>query len=211
MGVILLIKGLILGFSVAAPIGPIGVLCINRTINKSYVSGFVTGLGAASADLVYGIIAGLGLTMVSDMLIEYKTPMQLTGLVFLLFLGIKTLVAKKSDKEINVHPKKGLLKDYLTTFMLIITNPVTILFFIAVFAGLGLSNSKELGANALFLVAGVFFGSLFWWLLLSGITYKLKKRIGEKILRRIDLVSGIVILGFCVYMVADLISGLNLF
>ena len=133
MSLIFLYKGLILGFSVAAPVGPIGVLCINRTINKSYVSGLVTGLGAATADLIYGLIAGLGLTIISNFLIDQKLWIQTIGLIFLFYLGIKTLMKKKTEIEFNKTIDTRLFKDYLTTFILTITNPATILFFLAVF------------------------------------------------------------------------------
>ena len=85
-------KGLILGFSVAAPVGPIGVLCINRTINKNFAAGFVSGLGAATADLIYGLIAGLGLTTISAFVIDKKIWIQMFGLLFLLYLGTKTIM-----------------------------------------------------------------------------------------------------------------------
>jgi len=136
-----LYKGLLLGFSVAAPIGPIGVLCINRTINKNFIAGFVSGLGAATADLIYGLIAGLGLTVISTFLINQKFWIQIIGLVFLFYIGIKTIIKKDNDIEFKSVTDKGLLKDYFSTLILTITNPMTILFFIAVFAGLGLSDT----------------------------------------------------------------------
>ena len=209
MELIYLYKGLILGFSVAAPVGPIGVLCINRTINKGYVSGIISGLGAATADLIYGLIAGLGLTVISNTLIENKLLIQSVGLLFLFYLGIKTLLKKQRDFETEDSKKSGLFKDYLTTFMLTITNPVTILFFLAVFAGLGLTNSQNNNLSTILLVLGVFSGSGFWWIFLSGLTYKLKNKISKKIFKKIDFVSGIIILVFGLFILYDLINELS--
>ena len=201
-----LYKGLLLGFSVAAPVGPIGVLCINRTINKNFAAGFVSGLGAATADLIYGLIAGLGLTAVSTFLIDQKIWIQLIGLVFLIYLGIKTIIKKDNDIEFKSEVDKGLLKDYFSTLILTITNPITILFFIAVFSGLGLSNTINGFHSVMQLILGVFIGSCIWWLFLSGLTDKLKTRISKHILKWIDLVSGILILFFGLLILINLIK-----
>jgi len=206
MNLIFLYKGLILGFSVAAPVGPIGILCINRTINKNYVSGLITGLGAATADLIYGLIAGFGLTIISDFLISHKLWIQIIGLAFLFYLGVKTLVKKKNEIKFDKSLHKGLFKDYLSTFILTITNPMTILFFIAVFAGLGLANTSNDKISAILLVLGMFFGSAIWWLILSGLSYNLKKRISKKILLRIDFLSGITIIIFGIYILIELMK-----
>ncbi len=208
MNLIFLYKGLILGFSVAAPVGPIGILCINRTINKSYISGLITGLGAATADLIYGLIVGLGLTRISGFLISQTVWIQIIGLFFLFYLGVKTLIKKKREIEFDKSFQKGLFKDYLSTFILTITNPMTILFFIAVFAGLGLANTSHDKNNAILLVLGVFIGSAIWWLILSGLSYNVKKLISNKILLRIDLLSGIIIVIFGIYILIELINNL---
>ncbi|HOV10291.1 MAG TPA: LysE family transporter [Bacteroidales bacterium] len=199
-----LYKGLILGFSVAAPVGPIGILCINRTINKNFIAGFVSGLGAATADLIYGLIAGSGLTAISTFLINQKMWIQLIGLAFLFYIGIKTIMKKGREIEFNPDADRGLLKDYLTTLFLTITNPMTILFFIAVFAGLGLSKTVNGFDSVIQLTTGVFVGSCIWWLFLSGLTNKLKTKINKTILRKIDLVSGIMILFFGLLILIDL-------
>lgn len=209
MDLTFLCKGLILGFSVAAPVGPIGALCINRTINKGYISGFVSGLGAATADLIYGTIAGLGLTIISEFLLDYKFPIQAVGLVFLAYTGIKTLLKKHDEFEYKRFVTKDLFSDYLTTFFLTITNPITILFFIAVFSGLGLSVSENNKIDSLPLILGVFLGSGAWWLFLSGLTHKIKNKINHKILKQIDLLSGIIILAFAVYLAINLIVEFN--
>lgn len=204
MSFILLLKGILLGFSVAAPVGPIGVLCITRTINRNFAAGFISGLGAATADLIYGMIAGLGLTIISDFLIEQKFWMQLAGFVFLVFLGIKTILKKESDIDFRVNNERGYFRDYISTFLLTLTNPLTILFFTAVFALMRVSNSITGLSTAVQLLSGIFFGSVIWWFFLSGLTYKLKTRIGKNFLRRIDLITGIVFLFFGLFILLDM-------
>jgi threonine/homoserine/homoserine lactone efflux protein len=199
-------KGLILGFSVAAPVGPIGILCINRTINKNFVAGLVSGLGAATADLIYGLIAALGLTAISTFLIDQKMWIQLIGLIFLFYIGIRTIMKKENEIEFNSDANKGLFKDYLTTLFLTITNPMTILFFLALFAGLGLSKTVNGFNSVIQLTLGVFIGSGLWWFFLSGLTNKLKKRINIRFLRKIDLASGIILLFFGLIILIDLIK-----
>lgn len=203
-----LYKGLILGFSVAAPVGPIGVLCINRTINKNFAAGFVSGLGAATADLLYGLVAGLGLTAVSSYLIDHKLWIQSIGLLFLIYIGMKTIIKKENELEYKSVTDKGLLKDYLSTLLLTITNPITILFFIAVFAGLGLTNTTNGIYSTIQLLLGVFIGSAIWWLFLSGLTARLKTRINNQIVKRIDLFSGILILFFGLLIAINLVKEL---
>lgn len=202
-------KGLILGFSVAAPVGPIGILCINRTINKNFAAGFVSGLGAATADLIYGLVAGLGLTAISTFLINQKMWIQLIGLVFLYYIGIQTIMKKEKEIEFNSDADKGLLKDYMSTLFLTVTNPMTVLFFIAVFAGLGLSKTVTGFYSVIQLILGVFIGSGIWWMFLSGLTNKLKTKINKGVLRKVDLVSGILILFFGLLITIDLIKNIR--
>lgn len=201
-----LYKGIILGFSVAAPVGPIGILCINRTLNKSYSSGLISGLGAATADLTYGLIAGFGITIISNFIVDHKIGFQIISLMFLFYLGIKTLTKTSNTPQLNKDSNHGLLSDYITTFTLTITNPLTILFFFAVFAGLGLSNIEQSRWASVSLAIGVFIGSTAWWILLSVFTYKLKKVISNKILKYINIFSGLLILFFGFVILYDLIS-----
>src|SRR5215210_5808764 len=163
----LLLKGLLIGFSIAAPVGPIGVLCIRRTLAQGRAAGLVSGLGAASADAVYGCIAGFGLTFISGLLISQQIWLKLIGGAFLCYLGIRTLLAQPAEHA-AVAGGMGLAGAYTSTFLLTLTNPTTILSFVAVFAGLGLASMGGDYAAAALLVLGVFVGSALWWLLLSG-------------------------------------------
>lgn len=203
------VKGLLIGFSIAAPVGPIGVLCIRRTLTSGRTAGLITGLGAATADALYGCIAGFGLTIVSSFLINQRHWLQLAGGFFLVFLGVKTFLAK--PKAIPVHDASpdnahGLLGDYLTTFLLTLTNPLTILSFIAIFAGLGLGTSSSTDyLSAMVLVAGVFSGSAAWWFLLSSFVGLFKTKFDHNLLIWLNRVSGIIIIGFGLFALINLV------
>lgn len=190
-----LLKGLILGFAIAAPVGPIGVLCIRKTLQFGRLSGLFSGLGAAVADSIYAVIAAFGLTFISNFLLEWQLWFRLIGGIFLLYLGWKTFNAKTISETKNV-PHTTLLNDFASTFFLTITNPLTILSFLAVFAGLGLSNVDGNYFKAGGLVLGVFLGSAAWWLLLSeGITL-FRKKVSQKAMTWINRFAGLIILGF---------------
>lgn len=160
-------RGLLIGLSIAAPVGPIGVLCIRRTLDEGRLTGLVSGLGAATADAMYGLVAGLGLTVISNFLLGQERWLRLIGGLFLLYLGIRTVVKLPAGTEI-VASGQGVLAAYLSTFVLTLTNPITILSFAAVFAGLGLAETDGGIGAVVLLVAGVFTGSTLWWWFLSG-------------------------------------------
>ena len=193
-----LIKGLLVGFSIAAPVGPIGVLVIRRTLTEGRLSGFVTGLGAAVADGTYGFIAGFGLTSISNFLISQQFWMKLFGGAFLLYLGIKTLISKAATKEANMD-SSGLLKNFTSTMLLTITNPVTILSFFAIFAGLGLGQEQTDYLSSTTLVFGVFIGSAFWWLVLSSLLNFFRDKITPNGLTWINRFSGLMIISFAIF------------
>lgn len=141
MNISFVFKGLVIGFSIAAPVGAIGVLCIRRSLVKGPLSGFLTGLGAATADACYGAVAGFGITIISNFLLSYRVLLQSVGIVFLAYLGIKTFLEKPPADILGTAQSSGLWIDYLSTVALTITNPMTIISFMAVFAGLGISDS----------------------------------------------------------------------
>lgn len=162
------LTGLIIGFSIAAAIGPIGLLCISRTLTKGPVSGLITGLGVATADGVYGSVAAFGITSVSSFLVEHRFQLHNIGAIFLVGLGLRTLMRVKRPDIFGVSLSKDLSRDYLSAFFLTITNPMTIITFAAIFAGFGLGMGQHYShISAVSLVLGVFFGSLLWWVLLS--------------------------------------------
>lgn len=188
------IKGLILGFSIAAPVGPIGVLCIRRTLENGRLSGLFSGLGAACADVIYAIIAAFGLTFISNFLLAGQFWMHLIGGLFLLYLGWKTFFAKPTER-IDKPSHSTLLNDFLSTFFLTLTNPMTIISFLAIFAGLGLSPLHGY-LEASQLVAGVLVGSSLWWLMLSEGVTLFRRRIGANVMKWINRVAGCIIFVF---------------
>ena len=189
------LKGIVLGFSIAAPVGPIGLLCIRRTLASGSLSGFVSGLGAAVADAAYGLIAALGLTVISSFLLEYQNAFQLIGGVFLCYLGVKTFFEKPAGMA-QATVRTTLVNDFVSTLFLTITNPMTILAFIAVFAGLGFAPSSNDYAAGVGLVLGVFIGSALWWLTLCTATGFFRKALSTAGIIIVNKVSGGIIFVF---------------
>jgi threonine/homoserine/homoserine lactone efflux protein len=196
----MLIQGLVIGFSIAAPVGPIGVLCIRRSLTDGPRIGLLTGLGAACADAVYGAIAAFGLTAVSGLLIKHRFLLGLIGGLFLCYLGVRTFLAKPRE-QCETPARVGGLMAFGATFALTLTNPMTILSFAAVFAGLGVGAAPDYRAAAL-LVAGVFVGSALWWLLLSSSVGLLRTRMTPAWMHGINRGSGAVIFCFGIYALA---------
>lgn len=184
-----------MGLSIAAPVGPIGVLCIRRTLTQGRAVGFASGLGAATADALYGSVAGLGLAIISGALIRQQAWLRLAGGLFLCCLGIRTFLAQPAEEAASTTGK-GLVGAYATTLALTLTNPMTILSFAGVFAGLGMASAGQDTVSAGVMIAGVFAGSALWWLLLSSAVSLFHRQIAAQGLRWINRGSGVVITGF---------------
>jgi threonine/homoserine/homoserine lactone efflux protein len=162
-----LLKGVLVGIIIAVPTGPVGVLCIRRTIFHGRLAGFVSGLGAATADAIFGIIAGFGLSVISELLLDYQQWLRIGGAVFLLFLGINAFTSDPLEGTQNQRDPEDLITDFASTFVLTITNPITILAFLAIFAAIGFSGAQATLGRAAVLVLGVWIGSLAWWAALA--------------------------------------------
>jgi threonine/homoserine/homoserine lactone efflux protein len=195
MDAIFVLRGLLLGLSIAAPVGPIGVLCIRRTLSAGRGMGLASGLGAATADATYGAVAAFGLTVVSSFLLSQQMWLRLLGGAFLCYLGVRTFLAAPATEAAR-GVGGGLAGAYVSTFFLTITNPLTILSFAAIFAGLGLGATGADAGAALGLVLGVFLGSALWWVVLSGAVSLLRARFDLRALRWVNRGSGLLILGF---------------
>ncbi len=198
-----LFRGLLIGFSIAAPVGPIGVLCIRRSLSDGNKAGLVSGLGAATADAFYGCIAGFGLTFLSNFLVSQQTWLRLIGGLFLLYLGITTFRSRPAEKAATTQGS-GLLGYYASTLFLTITNPMTIISFAAIFAGLGLANSTGSYASAGTLVLGVFCGSAAWWLLLSSGVGLLRDKFNSSLMQWVNRFSGTIIFIFGLLAIGSL-------
>ncbi len=192
------LRGLIIGLSIAAPVGPIGILCIRRSLAQGQASGFVSGVGAATADAVYGFIAAFGLTFVSSVLIGQKFWIRLVGGVFLLFLGIKTMLAEPSGAG-ETSFRRSLIGAYASTFILTLTNPMTIISFTAIFAGIGVGGMEGSYLSAGLVVGGVFCGSATWWLALSTTVSLFRKRFSVKVMRLVNRIAGSILCGFGIF------------
>ena len=199
----IIFKGLILGFSIAAPVGPIGVLCIRRTLDKGFKSGVASGLGAASADAIYGTIAAAGLTLIADFLAQQKMWLGLLGGAFLLYLGVKTFFSKSNAEgaEVEDSPSNGLGKDYFSTFLLTLSNPMTIFSFIAIFSGFSAQSGSVYQFSVFLLVLGVFCGSALWWLTLSTLVNFLRQKLDQRIIFYINKAAAVLIIAFAVYLI----------
>ena len=187
-------QGAIIGFAIAAPVGPIGILCMRRTLANGRGSGLASGLGAATADATYGGVAGFGVTIISTALVSQQVLIRLLGGVFLLLLGVRTVFSV--PRGLDRRSGGGLAGDYLSTLALTFSNPVTIVAFAAIFAGLGITGQGGDYTAAGFLVAGVFAGSALWWVILSTIVSVFRGALGQGRMRWVNRISGLVIAGF---------------
>ncbi len=187
-------KGMIIGLSIAAPVGPIAILTIKTTLAHGRLAGFATGAGAAFADTFYALVGVFGVVLVSGILNDYSKIIRIVGGVILIDLGARNIFAKSKPKEEAAVKPLGsqLLKDFITTFFLTLTNPATIVVFLAIFAALGI-NAGTGGdpREATIVVAGVFCGSLAWWLILTNAVILMRSKVTDVIMHRINVVSGV--------------------
>lgn len=208
----LLWKGALIGFAIAAPVGPIGILCIRRTLSDGRLAGFISGLGAAGADTVYGLVAALGLTLIGDAIEAHRDLISVIGGLFLIYLGYLELKTRPVDPSAPAPRPMGLVGHFTTTFFWTLANPMTILSFIAIYTGLdvagtgtiepgtvGPAESEFAGVTAL--VAGVCAGSALWWLVLSLSVGLFRHRIRGQPMRWPNIIAGVLIIGFGLYAV----------
>lgn len=163
-------------------------------------------MGAATADAFYGGIAAFGLTIIANFLIQHQIWLRLVGGAFLLYLGIKTMLSQPIDPSAQMS-QNNLVGAYGSTFILTLTNPLTILSFAAIFAGFGLADTSGGYATAALTVLGVFLGSASWWLILSGVTGLLRNRVSRSFLQWVNRISGLIIFGFGIFAVIGVFSG----
>lgn len=193
-----------IGFAIAAPVGPIGVLCIRRSLSDGMAMGFAAGLGAATADACYGAVAAFGLTAISNFLIGEQFWLTLFGGAFLCYLGIRTLTAAPTT-EAAPAGGRNLTTIYASTLLLTLTNPATIISFIGLFVGFGFGKSGDY-LSAATIVLGVFTGSSLWWLILSSGVGMMRGRITQKWMRGINMFSGMVLVCFGLLALSHLLS-----
>jgi threonine/homoserine/homoserine lactone efflux protein len=186
------IKGIFVGFAMAVPIGPIGVLCVRKTLTMGRIRGLIVGLGAATADLMFSIVAAFGLTIISNTLDDQKVLIRLVGGTLLFFVGARTFRAHPDQHKLQSN-SAGMLKSYFSAVFLTLTNPFTVFAFIAVFAALGLGNLSSYFSTSS-LVAGVFIGSSLWFLSLNSGVSLFRKKLKITGLRWVNRIAGILII-----------------
>lgn len=196
MDFVLLAKGVIAGFVIAAPVGPVGILVAQRTLAKGMLAGLIAGGGAAIADTIFGAIAAFGITFVAAMLMEVEQWLRLGGGILLLLLGVLTLIKKVKTEDAPKVSFSRSLGDFATTFSLTITNPATIASLVVVFPALGAIVPEGDLPRAWTLILGVFAGSTLWWMILSTLTSLFRTKLNESRMQLINRISGMVIIFF---------------
>lgn len=190
MAVELFVKGALIGFSIAAPVGPIGLLCIRRTLAYGRLCGFLSGLGAAVADAIYAVVAGSGLGAVTKLLLSASSWLPAVGGLFLVYLGLKTAFASPAPESAQIEPR-GLLRSFVSTLSLTLANPTTILSFAAVFASM--TSTADAGTGGPILVLGIFAGSAMWWLILSTATGAMRNKLSPPTMLWINRICGAIL------------------
>lgn len=202
---ILFWKALAVGLLIAAPVGPIGLLTINRTLDQGRIAGLATGLGAACADAVYGAIGALGVTQVIDWLVGARAWLALGGGAMLLWMAWRTVTQPIAAHAAPLPTRADLLRSFAGTFVLTLSNPATIVSFIAVFAAMAGGGQQPLAAAPM--VAGVWLGSALWWLGLTTVVGTWRHHFSAAWRRRINLLSGALLAGFALWQWSGLLWG----
>ncbi|MDA8098013.1 MAG: LysE family transporter [Nitrospiraceae bacterium] len=205
MELLFFLKGLVIGFVVAAPVGPIGILCARRTLVHGRRAGFFSGMGAATADAIYGFIAAFGLSVVSNFLAGHQLWFRLVGGSILVVMGVRAFNASPTKKQDLPRSARHYAGMYSSTFFLTLTNPMTIFSFAAVFAGFGLAGTRGSLVSAAVLILGVFLGSALWWLFLVGIFSIWRKRFAHHQLGWVNRIAGLIIGGSGVLALLSLV------
>ena len=197
MGIFLLIQGIVLGFSASVPLGPMGLICIQKTLNRGRLAGIVSGAGAASADMFYAIIAAFGISFITDFIEREQFTLRIIGSIILLLLGFKIFI---TNPAIQIRKQKGkknnLIGDFVSIFFLTLSNPITVFFFGAVFASTGILKSENTFWELCELVAGVFLGAMLWWFILTTVVNVFRSKFRLKRLWWINKITGAVIVIF---------------
>jgi threonine/homoserine/homoserine lactone efflux protein len=199
----LALEGVLIGLSVAAPIGPMSMLTMRRAIERGFIPGIVSGFGIALADATYATVAAFGLSSLSNILIDHQRLIQIAGGVALLYIGASILRSARTPATSRPETLRsaGLGRIVGAMYVLTLSNPTTILSFAAIFGGLGVALANN-SAESLLLVSSVFLGSMLWWLALCGFLSKIRTRLNSQWVSRIDLAAGAIILAMAFVSIA---------
>lgn len=204
---IIIYDGLIKGFLAASIIGPISVLIIHRTLRNGPFIGWVSGLGVALADGMFGLVGGLGIVVLADFLGSNKTSLIVVSALILFILGIKIYNSPQIEKSTNVNQSinsKGYAASFTSIFFLTISNPLTVLYFASMYANMGVQENNIGYLNVIIFGAAIFLGSLTWWLILVGVVGWLRERFDLEKIRALNQLTGIVILGYAIWLLVSL-------
>ncbi len=195
-----IVDGLVVGFSASVPLGPIGVLCIQRTLNKGRLSGFISGLGAAMSDTIYAIIAGFSLSFIVGFIETQLLWIQIIGAVILISMGLKIYNTNPAEQlRRQKRNTKTLIQDFFSTFFITIANPLAIFLFLAFFAGLGVVAKEQTMFDQLALILGVFLGAATWWLILTSLISLFRSKINLRRLYWINKIAGgVIVVSVCI-------------
>ena len=194
-----ILKGFVLGFAIAVPVGPIGILCIRKTLQFGKLSGLCSGLGAAAADALYGSLAAFGLTFLSAQLLAWGSYLKLIGGIFLLFISYRSFRISPDAPTERLH-RMSYVKDFIGTFFLTLTNPLTFICYLAVFAAVGLNDILDNLLSGILLVSGVFIGAAFWWLILSESVGLFRHKLTKNTMLWINRIAGLIIGAFAIWI-----------
>ncbi|MES2503385.1 MAG: LysE family transporter [Myxococcota bacterium] len=195
-----LLKAFAVGLVLAVPVGPMALLCIQRTLHFGFLTGLITGIGIATADSLYGLVGILGLSVVSDFLLQHQTVFRIGGGLFLGFLGMKIFhEAKRMRKAGGLPEHKGYIRALISSFFLTLSNPMTVLAYVAVMAGMQISAADF--RHPWVFVAPVFLGSFSWWLFLASMAILLKKRLRDEHMHMVGMISGVLLMLFSVIVI----------
>ncbi|MDA5193162.1 LysE family translocator [Govanella unica] len=186
-----LVAGIAIGLAVAAPIGPVNIICIQKTIRNGFWGAFVVGLGAAVGDTIFGAMAAFGLTTIQSVLVQFESWLAVIGCLVLVGMGV---LAWRSHPHLtqSVQTPRDIAHAALATFVLTITNPITALGFVALFTSAGLTRDASSG-DAATIVLGVFLGSALWWLFICRVAHSIRERLSDSHLLRINRASAVLI------------------
>lgn len=197
----LFIKGMLLGFFLAAPIGPIGILCIRRTLAAGFFVGLFTGLGVAVADMVYGLVAAYGLTVVTNFLTAHNVIINSLSSALLAYLGLYIFFAPAQEFDQNYSNNVGnFFSAFVSTFFLTLANPATLLSFIALLVATGINVEPVSNLRVFLFLSGIFFGSMAWWVILASSVAFIRKKISSRMMKLVNQISGSLIIAFAIYV-----------
>lgn len=195
MSLIYLFWGAFIGLIMAAPIGPVNIICIRRALTKGPMNGFVVGLGAAVADGLYGTLAAFGLAGLMQTLTELNGIVEVVGGLALMIIGIKLWFSHPHADDVP-DTYQDRIKAAIGTFLLTLTNPLTVLGFVALFVSLGLGEMGQNYMNAAFISVGIILGSSIWWAVVSFCAARFAKKLSDTHLEKINKVSALIIFAF---------------